>query len=79
MGRHRIVKKKIPSVAETIQLFVDNRKYDVPGPRGITGDVFYSDIYNYVRDELKLKGPLASNMFCAVCDGLRERKFWVHS
>jgi hypothetical protein len=73
------VKKNIPTSKEIIQLFVDNRKYDVPGPRGIVGDVFYSDISSYLKDELKLKGIVLIAMFQAVCNGLRERKFWVHS
>jgi len=73
------MKKNIPTVTDTVELFYNNRKYNEPTPKGIIGDVFYSDIYIYLKDELKLKGPVASNMFQSVCNGLRERKFWVHS
>jgi hypothetical protein len=81
MGRHRIVKKKMPSTDEIIQHFVDSRSNPVykGGTKIFEGDIFYSDISYYIHNVLKAKGPWATNMFMDVCNGLRARKFWVHS
>jgi hypothetical protein len=73
--------KKTPTSEEVIQYFVDSYKRPIstaPDKVIYEGDVFYSDITYHIKHVLKMKDQ-GFKMFSAVCDGLRARKYWVHS
>jgi len=74
--------KNIPSVDEIVQHFVETRTKPFKTLSGLMyeGDVFYSDIYTYLKNVVKIKNTYVLRaVYKDVCDKLRDKHFFIHS
>jgi len=70
------------SVDEIVNHFVEIRTKPFRTLAGFmyNGDIFYSDIYHYLKNVMKIKNTyVLHTVHRDVCDKLRDKHFFIHS